>query len=169
MEEMKNSVEQTASTFPQKVQEGVQAIENAGASEVQEITQAGTAQKTAVEAAGTQAVESVENVQQVATEAVETAKTAAVQEVQAEGVKQAEVLQGAVQEIVEDREQIQANKESIDNIKKDLESKEAAITLDHFDLISSLHDRMGFFPGIRRTLTLIFRHQSPSMWCIRSI
>lgn len=60
VEEMKNSVEQTASTFPQKVQEGVQAIENAGASEVQEITQAGTAQKTAVEAAGTQAVESVE-------------------------------------------------------------------------------------------------------------
>lgn len=84
VEEMKNSVEQTASTFPQKVQEGVQAIENAGASEVQEITQAGTAQKTAVEAAGTQAVESVENVQQVATEAVETAKTEAVQAVQAE-------------------------------------------------------------------------------------
>ena len=147
VEEMKNSVEQTASTFPQKVQEGVQAIENAGASEVQEITQAGTAQKTAVEAAGTQAVESVENVQQVATEAVETAKTAAVQEVQAEGVKQAEVLQGAVQEIVEDREQIQANKESIDNIKKDLESKEAAITLDHFDLISSLHAQDGLLSG----------------------
>lgn len=88
VEEMKNSVEQTASTFPQKVQEGVQAIENAGASEVQEITQAGTAQKTAVEAAGTQAVESVENVQQVATEAVETAKTEAVQAVQTEGTKQ---------------------------------------------------------------------------------
>lgn len=88
VEEMKNSVEQTASTFPQKVQEGVQAIENAGASEVQEITQAGTAQKTAVEAAGTQAVESVENVQQVATEAVETAKAEAVQSVQTEGTKQ---------------------------------------------------------------------------------
>lgn len=88
VEQMKNSVEQTASTFPQKVQEGVQAIENAGTAEVQEITQAGTAQKTAVEAAGTQAVESVENVQQVATEAVETAKTEAVQAVQTEGTKQ---------------------------------------------------------------------------------
>lgn len=88
VEEMKNSVEQTASTFPQTVQSGIQAVENAGASEVQEITQAGTAQKTAVEAAGTQAVESVENVQQVATEAVETAKTEAVQAVQAEGAKQ---------------------------------------------------------------------------------
>lgn len=88
VEEMKNSVEQTASTFPQKVQEGVQAIENAGASEVQEITQAGTAQKTAVEGAGTQAVENVENVKASATEAVETAKTTAVQAVQAEGTKQ---------------------------------------------------------------------------------
>lgn len=88
VEQMKESVEQTASTFPQKVQEGVQAVENAGASEVQEITQAGTAQKTAVEAAGTQAVESVENVQQVATEAVETAKTEAVQAVQTEGTTQ---------------------------------------------------------------------------------
>lgn len=88
VEEMKNSVEQTASTFPQKVQEGVQAIENAGASEVQEITQAGTAQKTAVEGAGTQAVENVENVKASATEAVETAKTEAVQSVQTEGTKQ---------------------------------------------------------------------------------
>lgn len=101
VEEMKNSVEQTASTFPQKVQEGVQAIENAGASEVQEITQAGTAQKTAVEAAGTQAVESVENVQQVATEAVETAKTEAVQAVQAEGAKQIKEVQDKGAEVLQ--------------------------------------------------------------------
>ena len=101
VEEMKNSVEQTASTFPQKVQEGVQAIENAGASEVQEITQAGTAQKTAVEAAGTQAVESVENVQQVATEAVETAKTEAVQAVQAEGAKQIKEVQDKGEEVLQ--------------------------------------------------------------------
>lgn len=101
VEEMKNSVEQTASTFPQKVQEGVQAIENAGASEVQEITQAGTAQKTAVEAAGTQAVESVENMQQVATEAVETAKTEAVQAVQAEGAKQIKEVQDKGAEVLQ--------------------------------------------------------------------
>lgn len=101
VEEMKNSVEQTASAFPQKVQEGVQAIENAGASEVQEITQAGTAQKTAVEAAGTQAVESVENVQQVATEAVETAKTEAVQAVQAEGAKQIKEVQDKGAEVLQ--------------------------------------------------------------------
>ena len=101
VEEMKNSVEQTASTFPQKVQEGVQAIENAGASEVQEITQAGTAQKTAVEAAGTQAIESVENVQQVATEAVETAKTEAVQAVQAEGAKQIKEVQDKGAEVLQ--------------------------------------------------------------------
>lgn len=101
VEEMKNSVEQTASTFPQKVQEGVQAIENAGTAEVQEITQAGTAQKTAVEAAGTQAVESVENVQQVATEAVETAKTEAVQAVQAEGAKQIKEVQDKGAEVLQ--------------------------------------------------------------------
>lgn len=136
VEQIKNEVEQLGGSIAGAVQSGVQ-----------EITQAGTAQKTAVEGAGTQAVENVENAQQAAAEAVGAAKTAAVQEVQAEGVKQAEVLQGAVQEIVEDREQIQANKESIDNIKKDLESKEAAITLDHFDLISSLHSQDGLLSG----------------------
>lgn len=101
VEEMKNSVEQTASTFPQKVQEGVQAIENAGASEVQEITQAGTAQKTAVEAAGTQAVQSVENVKSSAAEAVETAKTEAVQAVQAEGAKQIKEVQDKGAEVLQ--------------------------------------------------------------------
>lgn len=88
VEEIKNSVEQTASAFPQTVQEGVQAVENAGASESQEITQVGTAQKTAVESAGAKAVENVENVKASATEAVETAKTEAVQVAQAEGTKQ---------------------------------------------------------------------------------
>lgn len=88
VEEMKNSVEQTASVFPQTVQEGVQAVENAGASESQEITQVGTAQKTAVESAGAKAVENVENAKASAAEAVETAKNEAVQAVQAEGTKQ---------------------------------------------------------------------------------
>lgn len=132
----KDIVAQLLQIVDEKSKEAVNAVKNAG-----------TAQKTAVEGAGTQAVENVENAQQAAAEAVGAAKTAAVQEVQAEGVKQAEVLQGAVQEIVEDREQIQANKESIDNIKKDLESKEAAITLDHFDLISSLHAQDGLLSG----------------------
>lgn len=103
----KDIVAQLLQIVDEKSKEAVNAVKNAG-----------TAQKTAVEGAGTQAVENVENAQQAAAEAVGAAKTAAVQEVQAEGVKQAEVLQGAVQEIVEDREQIQANKESIDNIKK---------------------------------------------------
>lgn len=88
VEEMKNSVEQTASTFPQTVQAGIQSVENAGASEVRKITQVGTAQKTAVESAGAKAVENVENVKASATEAVETAKTEAVQVAQAEGTKQ---------------------------------------------------------------------------------
>lgn len=88
VEKMKNSVEQTASTFPQTVQSGIQSVENAGTAAVQEITQAGTAQKTAVEGAGTQAIENVENVKASATEAVETAKTEAVQAVQAEGTTQ---------------------------------------------------------------------------------
>ena len=88
VEEMKNSVEQTASTFPQTVQSGIRAVENAGASEVREITKAGTSQKAAVEAAGTQAVESVENVKASATEAVETVKTEAIQAVQEEGTTQ---------------------------------------------------------------------------------
>lgn len=132
----KDIVAQLLQIVDEKSKEAVNAVKNAG-----------TAQKTAVEGAGTQAVENVENAQQAATEAVGAAKTAAVQEVQAEGVKQAEVLRGAVQEIVEDREQIQANKESIDSIKKDLESKEAAITLDHFDLISSLHAQDGLLSG----------------------
>lgn len=132
----KDIVAQLLQIVDEKSKEAVNAVKNAG-----------TAQKTAVEGAGTQAVENVENAQQAAAEAVGAAKTAAVQEVQAEGSKQAEVLQGAVQEIVEDREQIQANKESIDNIEKDLESKEAAITLDHFDLISSLHAQDGLLSG----------------------
>ena len=101
VEEMKNSVEQTASIFPQTVQSGMQAVENAGASEVQEITQAGTSQKAAVEAAGTQAVESVENVKQAATEAVETAKTEAVQAVQAEGTKQVKAIQDKGTEVLQ--------------------------------------------------------------------
>lgn len=88
VEEMKNSVEQTASTFPQTVQEGVQEINTTKQSAVQEITQTGTSQKTSVESAGTQAVESVENAKTTATEAVGTAKTEAIQAVQAEGNKQ---------------------------------------------------------------------------------
>lgn len=88
VEEMKNSVEQTASGITQVVQTGVQEINSAKQSAVQEVTQTGTAQKTAVESAGTQAVENVENVQQAATEAVEIAKTEAVQSVQTEGTKQ---------------------------------------------------------------------------------
>lgn len=85
VEEMKNSVEQTASGITQVVQTGVQEINSAKQSAVQEVTQTGTAQKTAVEGAGTQAVESVENVKQTATTAVETVKTEAVQAVQTEG------------------------------------------------------------------------------------
>ena len=88
VEEMKNSVEQTASGITQVVQTGVQEINSAKQSAVQEITQTGTAQKTAVEGAGTQAVESVDNAKTTATEAVEIAKTEAVQAVQAEGTKQ---------------------------------------------------------------------------------
>lgn len=88
VEEMKNSVEQTASGITQVVQTGVQEINSAKQSAVQEATQTGTAQKTAVEGAGTQAVENVENVKASATEAVETAKTEAVQSVQTEGTKQ---------------------------------------------------------------------------------
>lgn len=85
VEEMKNSVEQTASGITQVVQTGVQEINSAKQSAAQEVTQTGTAQKTAVEGAGTQAVENVENVKASATEAVETAKTEAVQSVQTEG------------------------------------------------------------------------------------
>ena len=88
VEEMKNSVEQTASGITQVVQTGVQEINSAKQSAVQEITQTGTAQKTAVEGAGTQAVESVDNAKTTATEAMEIAKTEAVQAVQAEGTKQ---------------------------------------------------------------------------------
>lgn len=117
VEEMKNSVEQTASTFPQKVQEGVQAIENAGASEVQEITQAGTAQKTAVEAAGTQAVESVENVQQVATEAVQAEGAKQIKEVQDKG---AEVLQSIPEDFTTQMETKLNKQQGIENKGKAL-------------------------------------------------
>lgn len=128
VEEMKNSVEQTANAFPQKVQEGVQAIENAGASEVQEITQAGTSQKEAVEAAGTQAVESVENVKASATEAVETVKTEAIQAVQEEGAKQikevqdkgAEVLQSIPEDFVTQMESKLDKRQGIENKGKAL-------------------------------------------------
>lgn len=101
VEEMKNSVEHTASGITQVVQTGVQEINSAKQSAVQEVTQTGTAQKTAVEGAGTQAVESVENVQQVATEAVETAKAEAVQAVQAEGAKQIKEVQDKGAEVLQ--------------------------------------------------------------------
>lgn len=136
VEEMKNSVEQTASTFPQKVQEGVQAIENAGASEVQEITQAGTAQKTAVEAAGTQAVESVENVQQVATEAVETAKTEAVQAVQAEGAKQIKEVQDKGAEVLQSiPEDFTTQMETKLNKQQGVENKGKALVIGEDGLV----------------------------------
>lgn len=101
VEEMKNSVEQTASGITQVVQTGVQEINSAKQSAVQEVTQTGTAQKTAVEGAGTQAVENVENVKASATEAVETAKTEAVQAVQAEGAKQIKEVQDKGTEVLQ--------------------------------------------------------------------
>lgn len=117
VEEMKNSVEQTASTFPQKVQEGVQAIENAGASEVQEITQAGTAQKTAVEGAGTQAVENVENVKASATEAVQAEGVKQIKEVQDKG---AEVLQSIPEDFATQMETKLNKQQGVENKGKAL-------------------------------------------------
>lgn len=78
---------------------------------------------------GTKQVEAVQDAQNTATKAVETAKTEAVQAVQTEGTtqtrnvtqegeKQVQAVQAAAQEIVADREQIEANKKDISDLKK---------------------------------------------------
>ena len=92
----------------------------------------------AINNAGNAALEKIETAQSVATRAVETAKTEAIKAVQtegttqignvsAEGEKQVQAVQGAAQEIVADREQIQENKTGIAKLKEDIGNKAPAI------------------------------------------
>lgn len=114
----KNHVDQTAQAFGLTAQQAVADVNNAGQTQTER-----------VEGAGNTAVESVKTAQGKATQAVETAKIEAVKAVQTEGTtqtrnvtqegeKQVQAVQAAAQEIVADREQIEANKKDISDLKK---------------------------------------------------
>ena len=131
VESIKSGIEQLGGEIAGTVEQGMQEISTAKQQAVQAIEQTGTDQKNAVEASGTKAVQSVEVAQQTATEAIETAKSEAVQAVQTEGTtqagnvstegeKQVQAVQGAAQEIVADRGQIQENKTGIAKLKEDI-------------------------------------------------
>lgn len=120
----KNLVDETAQDFDLKAQQALADVNNAG-----------QAQTERVQTAGNDAVESVKAAQGTATRAVETAKTEAIKAVQtegttqagnvsAEGEKQVQAVQGAAQEIVADRGQIQENKTGIAKLKEDIDSLE---------------------------------------------
>ena len=116
----KNLVDETAQDFDLKAQQALADVNNAG-----------QAQTERVQTAGNDAVESIKTAQGTATRAVETAKTEAIEAVQtegttqagnvsAEGEKQVQAVQGAAQEIMADREQIQENKTGIAKLKEDI-------------------------------------------------
>lgn len=120
----KNLVDETAQDFDLKAQQALADVNNAG-----------QAQTERVQTAGNDAVESVKAAQGTATRAVETAKTEAIEAVQTEGTtqagnvstegeKQVQAVQGAAQEIISDREQIQTNKKDIADLRQ---SKAGAI------------------------------------------
>lgn len=123
----KNLVDETAQDFDLKAQQALADVNNAG-----------QAQTERVQTAGNDAVESVKAAQGTATQAVETAKAEAIKAVQtegttqagnvsAEGEKQVQAVQGAAQEIMADREQIQENKTGIAKLKEDIGNKAPAI------------------------------------------
>ena len=123
----KNLVDETAQDFDLKAQQALADVNNAGQTQTER-----------VQTAGNDAVESVKAAQGTATRAVETAKTEAIEAVQtegttqagnvsAEGEKQVQAVQGAAQEIMADREQIQENKTGIAKLKEDIGNKAPAI------------------------------------------
>lgn len=129
VEAAKQEIDQLKDDIPTAVQNGVQKVNDARDIAIGEINKTGTAHKTAVESAGNTAVESVKTAQTSATKAVETAKAEAVEAVQtegttqtgnvsAEGQKQLTAVQQAAQEIIADRDQIQTNKEDIEELRQ---------------------------------------------------
>lgn len=156
-EETKDIVEQLIAMMNQSAENAVHAVEEAKAKvdkEVEDfaltaqkalsdVNDAGQAQIERVQTAGNDAVESVKAAQGTATRAVETAKTEAIEAVQtegttqirnvsAEGEKQVQAVQGAAQEIVADREQIQENKTGIAKLKEDIEQIKSTAYTDIF-------------------------------------
>lgn len=144
-EETKDIVEQLIAMMNHSAENAVRAVEEAKAEVDKEVgdfalkaqqaladvNNAGQAQTERVQTAGNDAVESVKAAQGTATRAVETAKTEAIQAIQAEGTtqagnvsaegeKQVQAVQGAAQEIMADREQIQMNKEGVAKLKEDI-------------------------------------------------
>lgn len=151
-EETKDIVEQLIAMMNHSAENAVRAVEEAKAEVDKEVgdfalkaqqaladvNNAGQAQTERVQTAGNDAVESIKAAQGTATRAVETAKTEAIKAVQtegttqagnvsAEGEKQVQAVQGAAQEIMADREQIQMNKEGVAKLKEDIGNKAPAI------------------------------------------
>lgn len=120
VEEAKAEVDKEVGDFALKAQQALADVNNAGQTQTER-----------VQTAGNDAVESIKAAQGTATRAVETAKTEAIEAVQtegatqagnvsAEGEKQVQAVQGAAQEIMADREQIQENKTGIAKLKEDI-------------------------------------------------
>lgn len=78
------------------------------------------------------AVHAVETAKTEAIEAVQTEGTTQIRNVSAEGEKQVQAVQGAAQEIVADREQIQENKTGIAKLKEDIEQIKSTAYTDIF-------------------------------------
>ena len=116
----KNAVDKTVQDFGITAQQALADVNNAGQTQTER-----------VQSAGTTAVENIKTAQNTATRAVETVKSEAIKAVQTEGItqtgnvtaegeKQVQAVQGAAQEIVADREQINANKAGVDQLKEDI-------------------------------------------------
>ena len=156
-EETKDIVEQLIAMMNHSAENAVRAVEEAKAEVDKEVgdfvlkaqqaladvNNAGQTQTERVQTAGNDAVESVKAAQGTATRAVETAKTEAIKAVQtegttqtrnvaAEGEKQVQAVQGAAQEIIADREQIQENKTGIAKLKEDIEQIKSTAYTDTF-------------------------------------
>lgn len=132
VEEAKAEVDKEVGDFALKTQQALADVNNAGQTQTER-----------VQTAGNDAVESVKAAQGTATRAVETAKTEAIKAVQtegttqtrnvaAEGEKQVQAVQGAAQEIIADREQIQENKTGIAKLKEDIEQIKSTAYTDTF-------------------------------------
>ena len=118
VEQTKTAVDKTAQDFTLTAQQALADVNNAGQTQTER-----------VQSAGTTAVENIKTAQNTATREVETAKVEAVKAVQtegttqtgtvtAEGEKQVQAVQGAAQEIIADREQIQTNKTDIADLRQ---------------------------------------------------
>ena len=116
----KNLVDEAAQDFDLKAQQALADVNNAGQTQTERVQTAGNDAVESIKAAQGTAARAVETAKTEAIEAVQTEGTAQAGNVSAEGEKQVQAVQGAAQEIIADREQIQENKTGIAKLKEDI-------------------------------------------------